>query len=209
MATFEEVMALASLPETTLTLCLDARLAGQLAGLRAQLANAPAPTSIGQRSPALVIEEQIQAVVAQMHAAQVDFRLRALDARSWTSLWLARPDVAEGESAEDYGKRLYPWSTRLLSESCVDPVMTADQVDLLVDRIHSSAWNALLAACMNLNGNEVEVPNYVSVSEPTGGSGTTSPPPTDLGSPTASSSAANGRRRPRTATTTKVDVSAN
>jgi hypothetical protein len=193
MTTFEQVMALATLPETRLPLCLDAKLQGELDVLLVQLGEAGPAASLGERSPASLIQERIDGVVQRMRDAEVTFVIRALSGREWTRLWLVRPERDKDEPAEAYGERLFPWYAQMLSKCCVEPAMTAEQVGLLVDKLHPSAWNALANACMEQNDVEVKVPNFAAVSEVTPNSQTTSPPPSPSGSAIPPSPEHNGR----------------
>ncbi len=173
MANFDDIKKRASLPTETVPLCLAGELVEQIGRLEQQLADAKPPASLGEASPRRVIAEQIVALQEQMKDATVDFHLRAMGARKWAAFWSTFPQRSEGESGEDYNLRTFPFYADLVSRSCVDPELSAEQVDELVDLIHGSAWNRLANTCLTLNMGSVDVPNSVAASELTGTSGQT------------------------------------
>lgn len=201
MPTFEEVMAVVALPEDTVPLCLAANLAAEVADLQRQRDEAPPAASIGERSPAALLDERIAEVAERMKAATVDFKLRAIGGREWEPFFLSRPTRGDDEAEDDWGARWFPWMAELVSRTCVDPVMTADQVGELVDRLHAAAWSQLQTACWVLNTGRVEAPNFSDVSSPTQTSGATSKPPTGPDAAIRNGSARSRPRSPRTSTT--------
>jgi hypothetical protein len=206
--TFEEVMALASLPEDTLPLCLAGKLVAEVADLQRQFAEAPPPSNLGERSPASVLAERIAEVAERMKAATVDFKLKAMDGKKWDAHYAILPLKAKDESAEDYAPRKFAWVAELVSLTCVDPPMSAGQVAELVDRLHGSAWDKLSNTCWALNAGDVEVPNFVSVSPPTPVFSETSKPPSKPAGPTANGKVASRQKRQSTSTTTGTVSSA-
>jgi len=201
MPTFEEVMALASLPEETLPLCLAGNLVGELADLQRQRADAGPATSIGERSPAAVLDEQIGALAERMKAATVAFKLRAMDGKKWDALYAVLPLQGKDESAEDYAPRKFAWVAEMVAQTCVDPVMTPEQVAKLVDRLHGLAWDRLSLKCWVLNQGEVEAPNLGNVSPETPISDGTSAPPLTKESLTANGKVGSRPKRQSTSTT--------
>ena len=198
-------MALASLPEETLPLCLAGNLVGELADLQRQRAEAGPATSIGERSPAAVIDEQICELAERMKAATVVFRLRAMDGKKWDTLYATLPTRGKDETDEVWQPRLFVWVAQMVSLTCVDPVMTPEQVGDLVDRLHGLAWARLSNKCWGLNQGEVEVPNLVSVSpEILLSSGTSEPPSTQV------SASVNGKvvSRPKRQSTSTTSTTA-
>lgn len=162
---FAQVKKLASLPTRTVSLCLAGELVDQLAGLERQLADAKAPTSIGEASPKRVLAEQIVALQEEMRESTVDFHLRAMGARRWSKFWASMPARGEKETDEAWDERVYPFYADLVSRSVTDPVMSIAEVDELTELIHGGAWNRLANNCISLNMGSVDVPNYDAVSE--------------------------------------------
>lgn len=162
---FDDIKKLASRPTTTVPLCLAGELVEEHAQLERQLAEAPEPTSLGDRSPKRVIAEQILAVQEQMREATVDFHLRAWPSRDWAVFFADRPERKENESATDWEPRWFAWQAEMVSRTCVDPQMDAEQVGELVDLLHFRAWTELATKAYVLNMGEVDVPNSEAASE--------------------------------------------
>jgi hypothetical protein len=162
---FDELRKLASLPTLTVSLCLAGELSGEIAELERQLADAAAPTSIGEASPKRLIAARIAELTERMKESMVDFRLRALPSREWTMLWTSMPRREEQDSATQWSERIFPFYAELISRSCVDPAMTVEQAGELADILHGNSWQTLAGACLTLNMGEVDVPNSVAASE--------------------------------------------
>jgi hypothetical protein len=194
-------MALASLPEETLPLCLAGNLVGELADLQRQRAEAGPATSIGERSPGAVLDDQIGELAERMKAATVVFKLRAMDGKKWDAHYAVMPTRAKDETDEDWLPRRFVWVAQMVALTCVDPVMTGEQVGELVDRLHGLAWDRLSNKCWVLNQGEVEAPNFASVSPQTPISGETSAPPTTQVSASANGKVVSRQKRPSTSTT--------
>lgn len=208
MPTFEEVMALASLPEDTLPLCLAGKLVAEAVDLQRQFAEAPPASNLGERSPASIVAERLEDVAERMKAATVVFKLRAMDGKKWDVLYAAKPIRGKDESEDDWQARIFPWTADLVAATCVDPVMTAEQVGELVDALHGVAWAKLQNRCWSLNAGDVEAPNFVNVSPSTLDFSETSKPPTTPAGLTANGKVVSRPKRPRTSTTTETASSA-
>lgn len=165
MTDFEAVKSRATLPTRTVSLCLAGELVEKITQLERRLAEAKPPTNLGEASPKRIIAEQIGAVQEQMRESTVDFHLRALGARKWAKFWASMPTRAENEAADVWDERIFPFYAEMVSLSCVDPVMSVEQVEELVEVLHSSAWNRLANGCLSLNMGEVDIPNSAAVSE--------------------------------------------
>lgn len=164
---FDDIKKLATLPTRTVPLCLAGELVEEIAQLELQLAEAPPPTSLGDPGKR-VIAEQIVETQERMRESTVDFRLRAMGGRAWSKFWASMPTREEKESDDDWGERIFPFYADLVSRSCVDPVMSVEQVGELADVLHAQAWNRLVSSSLNLNMGEVDVPNSDAASELTG-----------------------------------------
>jgi hypothetical protein len=197
VATYESVKARASRPATVVSLCLDGEALGEIRALERQLLEAPLPTSL-ERSPQSVLAEQIAAVQARAAESMVDFSLRAIRGPDWLPLWASRPVPGDGESAEEFNARWFPFVCQIVALSCVDPVMTAEQVADLVDDLPMDSWLELSEAAYDLNTNKVSVPFSAAVSALTSNSDATSRRPSESASPSASSVAKEPAKRRRT-----------
>ena len=162
---FDEVRKLASLPTRTVSLCLSGELVDEIGRLEAQLADAKPPTSLADVSPKQAIAEAITDLQEQMRESTVDFRLRALPSRKWDKFWAFRPARNEKETDDEWEARAFLFYAEMLSRSCIDPVMTVEQVGELVDLIHHKSWSTLISECLEMNMREVDIPNFDAASE--------------------------------------------
>lgn len=201
--TYADIRGKASRPATVVPLCLDGAALGEIRALERQLANAPAQSSLADRNPATAIVEQIEAIRARAAESNVDFHLRAIRGPDWLPFWASRPVAGDGESAQEFEVRWFAFMCQMVSLTVVDPVMTADEVAELVDDLPVDSWGELSDQVWNLNTNKVGVPFSAAAFALSQSSDETSKPPSDSGSPSASSGAAKPAKRPRT-TTTKV-----
>jgi hypothetical protein len=165
MTDFDSVKKRATLPTRTVPLCLAGEMVEQIAQLEQQFADAAPPTNIGEASPKRIIAEQIAELQDEMREATVEFQLRAMGARTWAKFWASMPTRAEKESDEAWEERVYPFYADLVSRSCVDPVMSVEQVDELVELIHGGAWSRLANQCITLNMGGIDIPNSAAASE--------------------------------------------
>jgi len=165
---FDAVKKLATLPTRTVSLCLAGELVEEAARLERQLAEVRPATNLGDASPRRAILEQVEDVRARMRESTVDFHLQAMRARPWALFYAGAPTRKEDESDEDWEPRNFAWQADLVSRTCVDPVMTVEQVGELVDLLHSLSWAQLVngAAVVNMGG--IDVPNFEAASELTG-----------------------------------------
>jgi len=165
---FDAVKKLATLPTRTVSLCLAGELVEEAARLERQLAEVRPATNLGDASPRRAILEQVEDVRTRMRESTVDFHLQAMRARPWALFYAGAPTRKEDESDEDWEPRNFAWQADLVSRTCVDPVMTVEQVGELVDLLHSLSWAQLVngAAVVNMGG--IDVPNFEAASELTG-----------------------------------------
>ena len=191
-------MAVVALPEDTVSLCLAANLLAEISDLQRQRVEAPPPSNLGERSPGAVLDERIAEVAERMKASTVDFKIRALGGREWVAFSATRPVPVKDEADDAWQARIFPWLAEMVSKTCVDPVMTPEQVGELVDRLPAQSWALLQNSCYSVNVGVVEAPNFVAVSPPTQTYDETSEPPTELTPPTANGSVRSRPPRVRT-----------
>jgi hypothetical protein len=169
---FDEVRKRASRPTRTVPLYLDGEAVGELEELERQLESAPAPKNLGDGTRR-EIAERILEVQQRLEESLVTFKLMALPVRgedSWILLVERQPTRAEGESAEVWQGRIFPWYAEMVSRTVIDPAMSVEQVCELVDLLHQASWNTLAGACLDVNGRKVDVPNSAAASVLTSGS---------------------------------------
>ena len=105
-----------------------------------------------------------------MRESTVDFRLRAMPSRVWPLFWGTMPTRKDDESDEEWDNRIFPFYADLVSRTCTDPVMTADEVGELCDVLNGMTWVRLLNECQKVNAGEIDIPNSAAVSELIGNS---------------------------------------
>jgi len=203
--TIDEILASARRPEDTVPICLRGDLNSRYLDLERRLPHAAtAPSNLGERAEASVITEQMAELAEQMADSEVAFSLRALPPRQWLRFHATYPVKGKDETDDDYSDRLYEWGCKAVAMTCVEPVMTPEQVDELVPLLSTQQWMSLQNRSIMLNTGEVTVPFSVAASEPTPDSGPTSPRQPTSESASPGSSAPNRAARRRTSTTKKA-----
>jgi hypothetical protein len=160
----EAVLAEARLPEDSVSLCLRRDLTSRFRELERQLRTANTKAvSLGERSEAKVIAEQMEELRTEMAGSETTFHLRALPSLEWAAFSATMPQRTKDESVEDFAtKRFYPKMAELVSRCCYDPQMTVDQVDRLVDVLAGNQWDELSGAVWSLNADREGVPFSVA-----------------------------------------------
>jgi len=202
----DEILAVAELPEDTVTLCLRGALVGQWEELEHRLSGASNQAlSLGQPAEATQIAREMEALRAEMTRHEVAFHLRALAAVAWRKFYATLPEPGETDEAKaTYDDRFHAWVCELVAKCCYDPAMTAEQADQLSQKLSGQQWRQLSDAAWNLNVERVDVPFSAAASAMTRVSELSLRRQEPGASPTASSSARKPTRPRRTNTTTKA-----
>jgi hypothetical protein len=161
---FADILAQAQLPETSVGLCLRRDLTGRFRELerRLQTANTVA-ASLGERAESSVVAEEMEALRKEMADREVTFQIRALPALEWARFTAKLPQRAKDEEPDEFAaKRFYPAIAGLVSRCVVDPVMTVDQVNELVDVLSGGDWNLLSSTVWAINDDREGVPFSVA-----------------------------------------------
>lgn len=204
MRTFDEVLALAAPSETTVPLVLGGQYLEQIRQLEQKLRDAAPPASLAERNPATVIAEQIAELQERMRGTEVDFHLRAMPGRQWDKFKFLQPTRAKDEDDDAFLARFFDWLCQLVSKTCIDPVMTAEQVAALVDRMPGSSWDTLSDTAWGQNAGKVTVPFSAAAYAWTSASDETSKRQPNSESATPASAATSPPKRRRTRTTKPV-----
>lgn len=160
MTTFEEILAQAKRPGTTVALCLRGDLTAPYRDLERKLQTADRTTpSIGQRSEAALLAEQMRALELEMAEATTTFTLEAMAAKAWSDYHATLPVKGKDETEESLRERFFVWVCELVARSVTGPVrMTAEQVGQLCDVLSGGQWDELSDAAWGLNGQRVTIP---------------------------------------------------
>ena len=143
----EAVIALATLRETTVPLCLAGHLQGEYESLERQLAEAAA--TVGQSlvgTDRAGIAQQMEALREQMAQHLVEFRLRALSPRAWSDLVAEHPARSQAEALN-----LATFGPAATAACLVEPAMTLEQFERLSESLTFAQQDALMAAVWELN----------------------------------------------------------
>lgn len=159
MTSFDEILESARRPEDVVPLCLRGDLVAEFRRLEQDLAGASTvAVSLGERAPAKVIAERMQALRAEMAEAAVPVRIRALEPRAWSDFHATRPTKTAGEDQALFDDRWHAWICDMVARTVVDPPCTAEQVEQLVPRLSHRQWKDLTDACWLINAGEVSIP---------------------------------------------------
>lgn len=165
MTSFDEILAGARLPETSVSLCLRGDLDAQWRELERRLQSASRDVaSLGQRSEASILAEQIRALEADMAANEVTFRMRADTAKKWSDFIDTKPTRQKDDTDADWSGRWFAWMCQLISRACIEPELTSDQVAQLCDVVSAAQWDNLGNAAWNLNARTAPVPFSLAAS---------------------------------------------
>lgn len=161
----DQILAQAKLPERTVTLCLREDLVAEYERLDNDLRTASrvAP-SLGQRAPASVIAEKMDAARQEMLGHQVEFHLRAWPARKFSKLRDAMPSKGKDQSDEEFADIWHGVVCDLVSKMLITPVATPQQVSDLADRLAESQWLKLSNAAWDINASGQAIPFSVAAS---------------------------------------------
>jgi hypothetical protein len=173
VTSIEDILAEATPAETVVPLFLRGDLAGEYDRLAKRLETASREAvSLGEPSEWSVIAEQMTALREQMLTSQVEFRLRAMDSRSWSDFFAKRPDpptAKEGEEvAEDAQAQFkadwHVWVCSMVAATVYDPKMTGKQADRLARKLSDSNWKELTEVVYAVNTGRQSIPFFDAAS---------------------------------------------
>lgn len=159
---FEDIIALAKPRETEVTLCL----AGDLAADADRITNAldalerPRPgASLADGAKRGQLLEELEEVRELMKSAEVSFRFRAMGDKAWSDLLAAHPSSNPGQAFDPVSMQPH-----LIAACAVDPVMSLEQVQMLLGRLNEAQRDQLFGAAWRANNSAVSVPTSRAVS---------------------------------------------
>lgn len=142
----EDIIAGATLRETTVPLCLAGALQGEFEDLERQLAEVAA--TVGQSlagDDRVGIAERMEQVRAEMADHLVDFRFRALSPLAWSDLMAEHP----GQGGDLVNAATF--GPQAIAACAIDPAMTVEQYGRLAAGLTFAQQDKLLAAVWALN----------------------------------------------------------
>lgn len=105
------------------------------------------------------IAKQIESLEAEMDAHRRPFTFRAVGKRRWADLMAQHPPTKEQRKENprlDHDPSLFP--VVAIAASCIDPVLTIEQVNMFEDRLDLSQWALLWNACLEANLGDGKLP---------------------------------------------------
>jgi hypothetical protein len=173
--TIEEIIAQVKTPEAVEDVSLRGDLVAEYEQLQQQLPTASTePASLGELSPAAVIEARMAELRTEMAAATARFRMRAIGSKAWSDLFAVKPDfpkpgddgVIDPARAAEFRDGWHLWVCEVLARSCYEPVMTAEQADELSVQLSDAQWQRLTDKAYNVNVRSPAVPFSGAASVP-------------------------------------------
>lgn len=168
MADFGEILASARLPEAGVSLVLRGDLQLRHEQLEAELAEAQeadrADDSLAGGGRARKVAEQIRDLESEMRDHTHMFALRALKRGAFRDLVEAHPPREGNKDDTAFGVNMATFPVPLIAASCTDPVMTAEQVEELLEVLTEGQMLELFMTALHLNRSKVDVPKSFAAS---------------------------------------------
>lgn len=191
-------------PETSVTLCTKGSLVAEYERLAEQLEGMTTdPINLAGDGPGRDVATRLTELRAQMLAHERAFRFRAVTPRgAWRGMLGKRPLKLPEIGDEEYATLYHDWICDMVAASALDPVMDADQVQRLADKLSDGQWQKLANAAWKVNDDAQGVPFSVAASVLTRSSGEKSRQPETSTNPAHGSLAGNPEPSPSTSTET-------
>ena len=154
---FEDILALAKPREETVTLCLDGSLAADADRLIAQLNELDRPgarSSLADGAQRAKLAGELDDLRELMKLSEVTFRFQALPSKEYSDMLAAHPSSDPNKALDVQG--LQP---DLIARCAIEPKMSREQVDQLLDRINEWQRDRLFDAAWNANNAAVAIPS--------------------------------------------------
>lgn len=189
-ASFDDLIAGATLPTTTVTLCVAGELQAQWEDLERELQDAidAEDDSLASGGESREIAERMDALREAMRAYERTVKFQALSQRAYSDLLAKHPPRKDNEDDQARSLNIETFPPALIAACAVEPVMTEEQVKQLAELLTNWQFNELFGASFMLNRSPVSIPKSVTVSEILANSAPRSKPPEPGVSPVGDSS---------------------
>ncbi|MFJ4932305.1 hypothetical protein ACIP8U_00340 [Streptomyces pseudovenezuelae] len=161
MASIEDILQQATPRERTVKVCIRGDLAGEAERLTDELAKVSEdwePSDLAETHPGRAIAAELKSVREQIKSAEVAFTLRYVGDKAYSDLLAAHPGDNDNELfSSDFPKAL-------LAASCVDPVMTEEQVGALFEKLNQGEIKRLFDAAWDVHNSSEIVPFSLAAS---------------------------------------------
>lgn len=156
MASIEDILAEATPRERTVKVCIRGDLAGRAEQLQEELAQVSSdwePEDLADVHPGRELAVQLKEVREQIKAAERPFTLRYIGDKAYSDLMAAHPAKDDSQA---FDSETFPRA--LIAASCVDPVMTDEQVTQLFEVINEGEIKKLFDAAWDVHNSSEMVP---------------------------------------------------
>ncbi|MFC5744832.1 hypothetical protein [Actinomadura rugatobispora] len=168
MATFEDILKSAKLPEGSVPLCLRGDLQRRHEDLERELQDAQEAdrqgSSLADGGKARKVAEEIQQIEREMREHTHPFAFRALPSREYRDLVAEHPPRKDDQMDALYGVNMHTFPHTLISKCCIDPPMTVEQVADLCDVLTDGQQMDLFLCPAQLNRERVDIPKSAAAS---------------------------------------------
>jgi hypothetical protein len=185
------------LSEAHVPLCLRGDLLASQAELERKLAEAyqrDQGNSLASGGNARVVAEELEAVLAEISENTHLFRFRALPRPEFRDLQEAHPPRPDNDMDRAIGGNMETLTAPLIQACCIDPVMTLEQVQGLLEVLSDGQTMDLFGCAITLNRSRVDLPKFETASAILARLAPRSKPPDLGGSPASASLAGNPAR---------------
>lgn len=161
-SSIEDILAKAKPREKTVMVCIRGDLAGEAERLQDELSRVSEdwePADLSEAHPGRAIAEQLKAVHAQVREAEEPFKLRYIGDRAYSDLMAAHPSKDDNEA---FDSEAFPRA--LVAASCVEPVMSEEQVTQLFEVINEGEIKKLFDAAWDVHNSSDVIPFSLAAS---------------------------------------------
>ncbi|MGR3870987.1 hypothetical protein ACUXZZ_20635 [Streptomyces graminifolii] len=161
MPKIEDILKAATPRERTVRVCIRGDLAGEAERIAAELAKVSEdwePSDLTEVHPARELAAQLKAVREEAREAEAPFTLRYIGDKAYSDLLAAHP----GNDNELFDSVTFPRG--LIAASCVDPVMTDEQVIELFEVINEGEIKKLFDAAWDVHNSSDLIPFSLAAS---------------------------------------------
>jgi len=161
-SSIEDILAKAKPREKTVMVCIRGDLAGEAERLQDELSRVSEdwePTDLSEVHPGRAIAEQLKAVHQQVREAEEPFKLRYIGDKAYSDLMAAHPSKDDNEA---FDSDAFPRA--LVAASCVEPVMSEEQVTQLFEVINEGEIKKLFDAAWDVHNSSDVIPFSLAAS---------------------------------------------
>lgn len=168
VANFADLLASASLPEAGVPICLAGNLQLRYEELEEKLTQAEEADergdSLADGGHARKVAEQIGELEREMREHTHMFKFRAVARQVYRDLVEEHPPREDRRDDEAFGANMSTFPIHLIALSCIDPVMTVEQVGQLAEVLTEGQLMAMFGCITTLNRINLEVPKSAAAS---------------------------------------------